>query len=103
MINCSVIRDLLPIYADGETSPETTQEIKTHLTHCVKCREYYKDILHSTRTLKIELKKNGPDFSAVAARIRRHNIIMWGGMTIAFAFALCSAGHIIADEIKNKI
>lgn len=38
---CHVVKDLLPLYADGLTSEETSQAIKEHLTDCKDCsREY---------------------------------------------------------------
>lgn len=38
MENCGIIRDLLPIYADGLASAETQARIKDHLEHCDVCR-----------------------------------------------------------------
>lgn len=36
-MNCDVIRDLLPLYTDGLTSPQTTQLIEEHLQTCLEC------------------------------------------------------------------
>ncbi|MBR6236129.1 MAG: zf-HC2 domain-containing protein [Firmicutes bacterium] len=36
---CGIVRDLLPLYADGLTSPETTEAVKAHLEGCSECRE----------------------------------------------------------------
>ena len=38
MLNCSVVRDLLPNYLDGLTSEETNCEIEEHLAGCDECR-----------------------------------------------------------------
>lgn len=37
-MNCEVIRDLLPLYADELTSPYTSQQIEAHLQSCPACR-----------------------------------------------------------------
>lgn len=42
---CELIRDLLPLYAEHLTSPETGQLIEEHLQSCPACR----DELHSIR------------------------------------------------------
>lgn len=36
-MNCEVIRDLLPLYTDGLTSPKTNQLIEEHLLSCPEC------------------------------------------------------------------
>ena len=36
---CGIVRDLLPLYADGLTGPETTEAVKAHLEGCSECRE----------------------------------------------------------------
>ena len=35
---CELIRDLLPLYAEHLTSPETGQLIEEHLQSCPACR-----------------------------------------------------------------
>jgi len=36
-MNCEIIRDLLPLYADQLTSPQTNQLIETHIHDCPEC------------------------------------------------------------------
>ena len=36
---CSIVRDLLPLYTENMVSPETAQYIEAHLAHCPACRE----------------------------------------------------------------
>ena len=38
-MNCDVIRDLLPLYMDELTSPNTNQQIEAHLQSCPACRD----------------------------------------------------------------
>ena len=40
-IPCEIIRDLMPMYADGLTSETTDREIRSHLEECETCREMY--------------------------------------------------------------
>ena len=39
-INCEVIKDLLPSYVDGLTSPQSNELIKKHLAKCPDCTAY---------------------------------------------------------------
>ena len=38
MMDCEVIRDLLPLYADGQTSPVTNRRIEEHTARCPACK-----------------------------------------------------------------
>ena len=35
---CSVVRDLLPLYVENMVSPETAQFVSDHLKECSECR-----------------------------------------------------------------
>lgn len=43
-INCEVIKDLLPSYVDGLTSPQSNELIKEHLAKCPDCAEYLRQM-----------------------------------------------------------
>ena len=38
---CSIVRDLLPLYAEGMVSPETASFMEEHLKDCEHCRKEY--------------------------------------------------------------
>ena len=38
---CCAVRDLLPLYVEGLTSPETDEQLREHLAACGPCREIY--------------------------------------------------------------
>lgn len=40
-LTCSVVRDLLPSYAEALTSRESNEAIKDHLEHCAECAGLY--------------------------------------------------------------
>lgn len=39
-LDCCVVRDLLPLYAERLTAPETGEQIDGHLARCEDCRAY---------------------------------------------------------------
>lgn len=50
-INCSIVRDLLPLYADNLTSDESNKLIKEHFEHCPECKKLFSDL---TKTVEID-------------------------------------------------
>lgn len=48
-INCEVIRDLLPLYADGLTSESTSKRVKEHLVECATCAAAFKELETESR------------------------------------------------------
>lgn len=41
---CAVVRDLLPLYLEGLTSPQTGQAVEAHLESCPACAQYRADL-----------------------------------------------------------
>ena len=42
--NCSLIKDLMPLYIEGLTSTDTNEYIKKHLNECSECNSFFEDI-----------------------------------------------------------
>ncbi|WP_019155774.1 anti-sigma factor family protein [Robertmurraya massiliosenegalensis] len=40
-MKCNLVRDLLPLYVEGDCSPVTNKLVKNHLQSCKECRELY--------------------------------------------------------------
>lgn len=100
MIKCSLVRDLLPLYIDKETSGETTAQIMEHLDTCTRCREYYRDAGHIARSMKTPVRSNRYAYSALAHRIAQRNKFMFvTGCTVA-TLAGCVAGVLIGSGRK---
>lgn len=74
MMNCNVVRDLLPLYADGLTSPESNQLIEDHTETCPECRRFLE-------SLRMPMEAPPPEddcdrlIKALRRRIRRRQII----------------------------
>ncbi|MBR3955022.1 MAG: zf-HC2 domain-containing protein [Clostridia bacterium] len=58
-MDCDIIRDLLPLYAENMTSEKSNHAVKEHLAACTACRQY----LH-------ELKDEATAFPAFAQSIK---------------------------------
>lgn len=58
-MKCEIIRDLLPVYADGMASKETVDEVEKHLEQCGECKKVYEDMTSQTPGIPAEeTKKN---------------------------------------------
>ncbi|WP_368294374.1 anti-sigma factor [Dehalobacter sp. TBBPA1] len=56
-MKCEIIKDLLPSYIDGLTSPESNLEIKEHLNHCPQCKEIFEQMKAEVRVEHTEYNK----------------------------------------------
>ncbi|WP_100372323.1 anti-sigma factor family protein [Bacillus sp. FJAT-45037] len=55
-MNCHLVRDLLPLYVEGDCSDRTNQLIKEHLTTCRECHELH-ELMEEPIHLPIEDKE----------------------------------------------
>ncbi len=82
---CAVVRDLLPSYLDGITSPESSEFIRRHLAECGACRAVMKQMsgvvtpAESARTEMLSALRR--------ARLRRK----WGIVAVCLALILAAA------------
>ncbi|MDF1509111.1 zf-HC2 domain-containing protein [Robertmurraya sp. DFI.2.37] len=53
-MKCNLVRDLLPLYIEGDCSSRTNRMVKEHLLNCSKCRELY-EIMEPPIDLKFVL------------------------------------------------
>ncbi len=100
MNKCSLVRDVLPLYIDKATSPETTALVEAHLAECPACRAYYENERagHIARSMKTPSRGNRYAYSALARRISQRNSLLFvTGCTVA-ALAGCVAGLLISNE-----
>lgn len=101
MTDCSVIRDLLPLYEDGVINPETSEIIKEHLNLCPECRGYYHHIKLVARAMQNQNARNGYRYSEVARRIRRRKIIEYAVGAALFNVACYAVIKLISQDSQN--
>ena len=67
-ISCSVIKDLLPLYADGVCSEESKKAVEEHINNCSECADELEKIADKESSIKAapvdseELKRAGKRF-----------------------------------------
>lgn len=68
-MKCKIIQDLLPLYCDKLTSPESNEEIEKHLRNCEECNHIYENMC-----AKEESIINSKDIQPLK-KVKRKNII----------------------------
>lgn len=58
MLSCKIIQDLLPLYCDKLTSPESNEEIEKHLRECKECSQIYANMCEKEET---DINKNNSE------------------------------------------
>lgn len=86
MVDCAVIKDLLPSYLDGLTSTESNALVEAHLAQCADCRQYYAE-------MRLEAEKTPEEMEKKLHILRRLNRRVWRAAAVTAAVcALLTAG-----------
>ena len=75
MVDCAVIKDLLPSYLDGLTSTESNALVEAHLAQCGDCRRYYEE-------MRLEAEKTPEAMEKKLHILRGLNRRVWRGWAV---------------------
>ena len=98
---CELIRDLLPLYAEHLTSPETGQLIEEHLQSCPACR----DELHSIRLpvpVQADAQADAP-LKQVHAALRKKQLLTILAAVLAVVCALALAVWMYSAKARATV
>ena len=73
---CSIVRDLLPLYAEDIVNPETAQYVKSHLAECSECQAELESLKTGEGLAAIEKRPTSEEagskpFKTIMKRINR--------------------------------
>lgn len=87
--DCSVIKDLLPLYADNAVSPKTREVVEEHLRGCESCSEFLAVIRRSSRRrLRADAPAESQAMRNIAKMMRRRRLRIAGIITGIVVFAI---------------
>lgn len=102
-ITCGVIKDLLPLYAEGLTNEESNNLIKQHLSECEYCRQQYEEIendfcinANCDKSSSDEREAATVDFLKKNNKSRKRWIIFGIVMALALCLSLSDVRHLFA-------
>ena len=98
---CSVVRDILPLYLENMVSEETAESIKEHLENCPECAAEF-EAMKSGKTVEKIGEEVQSDFEAEVLKsiknIRRKfrkKVLRVGGIIAAILAAILIAGSVL--------
>ena len=87
---CSIIKDLLPLYVEDMVAEETAQFVKEHIEKCPECRAELENLGKPTNIPRIEANPTEPDtkrsFKKIMQRINRQSYMLSYPIIILFVF-----------------
>ena len=101
-INCDVVKDLLPQYADGTLEKDTEKLVKEHLDECEECRSYLDEITKINEELDRGEVPVAPSMGEIGAltkikkRLRQRRLVT-ALITIAAVFVVLIGAYIYAS------
>lgn len=84
---CSVVSDLLPLYAEGLTSEKTNTFIQEHLKECSNCQKEYLALKTELRTATERTSKRELNYLKKINTYQNINLVL--GAIISFLFGTC--------------
>lgn len=102
-MECSIVRDLLPLYIEGLCSEETSKCLEMHLLECNVCRETY-DNLSKELNLTVQREdweKEILPLKKVRGKLRQKSVlvILWSAL---FTLLLCITLVLTYGQISRK-
>ena len=88
MINCDVVRDLLPLYVDGLASGESAALVESHVASCADCRAQ----LERMRAPLGEESAEAADYKKALVKQKRHTrkrIALFAALALALGVGAC--------------
>ena len=88
-MNCEIIRDLLPLYADGLASEASRRKIEEHTAQCPDCKKLLNEM-----TAPMEPEPEDEEqrvmriLQAQRKKARRKTLLTWAGVLLAFVLVV---------------
>ncbi len=97
---CELVRDLLPLYTEGDLSPESSEIVKEHLEECADCRSLYEQM-----EKPINLPQETAQVTAPINRIKKNAVLKilkgFGILLLVIAVVIAVAAIIFARPLFN--
>ena len=113
MKDCELIRDLMPLYADGQASPASRRSIEEHTTHCPACKKLLDEMC---APLEPEPEDRAEEILAAWAKKHRRKklrtagivalclvLALWGLLEVRYNGTLVYPVEVSKERIMKKI
>ena len=97
---CSIVKDLLPLYAENLTSNETADFVKTHLAGCESCRAEYAKLKEPPEA---PTDRAAAPLKAVKKKLARKRLLIAACAVLGTALLLFGAFVIFESRPVNQV
>ena len=95
MMNCDIIRDLLPLYADGLASEESSRQIEAHTAHCPACKKLLEEMTAPLEQEPVDEEQRAMEIlQKHYKKQRRKTVLTWIAALLAVALVIWGAMEI---------
>lgn len=99
-MDCNVIQDLLPLYADRCCSDESAELVKEHLTNCPVCAAVYES-MHKPEMTDVTGTSTDLPYKKELHRIREFRGSILNSVLLIVSFAVITAGVALESATPN--
>lgn len=101
-LDCPIVRDLLPLYIDQVTSPETTQAVEDHLAACPACRRERDGLQGDLPEPPPQETATAQQFGTMMRRIKRKEA--WkAALSVLLVFAAIAGGLFVIFGLPLQV
>lgn len=101
-LDCPIVRDLLPLYVDQVTSPETTQAVEDHLAACPACRRERDGLQGDLPEPPPQETATAQQFGTMMRRIKRKE--SWkAALSVLLVFAAIAGGLFVIFGLPPQV
>lgn len=100
---CSVVKDLLPLYAEELTTDDTNRVIEEHIENCSECRQEYRMLQEDTMAeseAQNEIRQQEINYLEKLKTYQNINLIL--GAVISFFFGACLPPALVVISIVSR-
>lgn len=102
-LNCAIVKDLLPLYADDLCSDETTEAVRAHLAECDDCRRAYEAGTVAVTPAETADETPVKPFRKVRRVITKRVAIIAACVTLVAAISIGTYAHYAIDKAEADL
>lgn len=102
-LNCAIVQDLLPLYADDLCSDETAEAVRAHLAECDDCRRAYEAGTVAVTPAETANETPVKPFRKVHRVITKRVAIIAACVTLVTAMSIGTYAHYAIDKAEADL
>ncbi len=104
-MDCDIIKDLLPSYADGICSEASKECVEAHMAECEECRKFLEECREVEFSLNKLEERELDGLRKVKRKIRQQSLVSYGllwGVLLFIAYVFAKGGNTISVGVYTE-